>query len=206
MKKDYFRKLKFSVLLYFLLFTAIIIGSLWFFQIFFLENYYQDQKIKSLKSFGRKLCSEEIRSSEFTADAAQCNESGIRVFIASGFSIRDISRDIDIDENSPEFDFVKQALDKYSNGVELDIIPDDNKTANAFFFCSKSEKDENTKIILICSKEKINEAITVFNCYMSCRRGCVFACVLLSRKALEAYRRNVRPGKKMGAGRFVRQL
>ena len=161
MKKDYFRKLKFSVLLYFLLFTAIIIGSLWFFQIFFLENYYQDQKIKSLESFGRKLCSEEIKSSEFTSNVAQCSESGIRVFIASGFSIRDISRDTDIDEDSPEFDFVKQALDKYSNGVELDIIPDDNKTGNAFFFCSKSLKDDNTTIILICSKEKISEAITV---------------------------------------------
>lgn len=161
MKKDYFRKLKFSVLLYFLLFTAIIIASLWFFQIFFLENYYQDEKLKSLESFGNKLCSVEIKSSEFTSCAAQCNESGIRVFIASGFSIRDISRDMDINEKSPEFDFVKQALDNYINGEEKGIITDDNKTANAFFFCSESLADENTKIVLTCSKEKINEAIAV---------------------------------------------
>ena len=64
MKKDYFRKLKFNVLLYFLLFTAIIIGSLWFFQIFFLENYYQSEKMKSLNNFGNTLCSEPRTSAE----------------------------------------------------------------------------------------------------------------------------------------------
>lgn len=176
MKKDYFRKLKFNVLLYFLLFTAIIIGSLWFFQIFFLENYYQSEKMKSLNNFGNMLCSEPRTSAEFDSSVAQCTESGIRVFVATKItvgesddgskkfdfvSILDMSRNAVINDKSPEYDFVNKAIDNYCNGIKSGIITDDNKTANAFFFCSKSEANSDDTIILTCSREKITEAITV---------------------------------------------
>lgn len=176
MKKDYFRKLKFNVLLYFLLFTAIIIGSLWFFQIFFLENYYQSEKMKSLNNFGNTLCSEPRTSAEFDSSVAQCTESGIRVFVATKItvgesddgskrfdfvSILDMSRNAVINDKSPEYDFVNKAIDKYCNGEKTGIITDENKTANAFFFCSKSEANSDDTIILTCSREKITEAITV---------------------------------------------
>ena len=42
------RKLKFNVLFYFLVFTAIIIACLWLFQVFFLESHYQ--KVKGIKT------------------------------------------------------------------------------------------------------------------------------------------------------------
>ena len=172
MKKDYFRKLKFNVLLYFLLFTAIIIGSLWFFQIFFLENYYQSEKLKSLNNFGNILCNEPKTSAEFDSSVAQCTESGIRVFVATKISfgeaddgsivsIYDMSRDAVINEKSPEYDFVNKAIDNYCKGIKSGIITDDDKTANAFFFCSKSEVNDDDTIILTCSREKISEAITV---------------------------------------------
>ncbi len=161
MKKGSFKKLKFSVLGYFLLFTAIIIASLWFFQIFFLENYYQEERLKSLNDFGNELCSEDITSAEFSSLLSRCTESGIRVFIASGFGIRDVSRDEDVNENSPQYEDVKKAIDSYFKGKKSGIISDEDKTSNAFFFCSESEKHENTKIILTCSRERITEATTV---------------------------------------------
>lgn len=45
-----FRSIKFRVWIYFLLFAAIILAVMWFLQVFFLNNYYEDMKIKETEN------------------------------------------------------------------------------------------------------------------------------------------------------------
>ncbi len=110
MKKGIFSKLKVNVLLYFLLFNAIIICSVWIFQVFFLDNYYQNERINTMTSYGRQLCATRTDSTEFNAKATQCNSSGIRVFIVrSNFATDVFGRPIT--ENTDELKLITTALD-----------------------------------------------------------------------------------------------
>lgn len=167
MKKGIFSKLKVNVLLYFLLFTAIIIGSLWIFQVFFLDNYYQNERIKTMTSYGRQLCVTKTDSTEFNAKATKCNSSGIRVFIVrSDFAADVFGRPIT--ENTDELQLITEALDAFVKNGDSEttgLFSSADNTDNAFYYCNESDPtaggEEDVKIILTCSRAKITEASAV---------------------------------------------
>ena len=81
MKK--FGRLKFNMLLYFLLFATIIISSLWVFQMAFFEGFYQDQKFKTMKRYCEDFKDVEVGDSKFLELESLCDDVGIDVFIVS---------------------------------------------------------------------------------------------------------------------------
>lgn len=167
MKKGIFSKLKVNVLLYFLLFNVIIICSVWIFQVFFLDSYYQNERIKTMTSYGRQLCATRTDSTEFNAKATQCNSSGIRVFIVrSNFATDVFGRPIT--ENTDELKLITTALDAFvkNGGSETTgLFSSADNSDNAFYYCNESDStaggDEDVKIILTCSRAKITEASAV---------------------------------------------
>ena len=51
--------------LYFLLFTVLVVGCIWIFQIFFVEGYYQNKKLKEVYNYGRSISQLTVNTSAF---------------------------------------------------------------------------------------------------------------------------------------------
>ena len=79
MKK--FRRLKYNILFYFVFFTVIIISCLWVFQIGLFEGYYQNLKIRNMKTYGNILRSSTITNEDFAKAELECSELGISVYL-----------------------------------------------------------------------------------------------------------------------------
>ena len=166
MRKRY-SKLKFSVLLYFLIFTSIIICCLWIFQMAFFEGYYQSEKFKSMREYGQLLKSAEAGSSEFLEAEKDCGELGINVYIATvkGDKIvvnypENYHAINDFDEYEAET--IKYAIDDYMNsnneGVAIGIVPRKDMLGT-FYFSALNENNEF--VVLTSSHAKLVETIGV---------------------------------------------
>ena len=66
------RSIRFRIWMFLLLFTAIILGLMWFLQIFFLNNYYEDMKIDRTKELAAQISS-VYKNSGTDAAIKECN-------------------------------------------------------------------------------------------------------------------------------------
>jgi hypothetical protein len=75
-KRFDFKSIRFRVWLYFLGFTAVILVLIWFLQIFFLNNYYEEMKIKRMQEAANQLVAlfQAENQEGFTALANQITE------------------------------------------------------------------------------------------------------------------------------------
>lgn len=77
-----------------MLFAVVIVGSLWFFQMLFLDAYYQNVKIKELLNHGEILSSKDVNGDDYRAEKNRCAEAGISVFIVkNNFADEDVPPD-----------------------------------------------------------------------------------------------------------------
>ena len=79
--KNFQRKLKYSMWLYFLLFTILVVGCIWIFQIFFVEGYYQNKKLKEVYNYGRSISQLTVNTPAFNQKQTKCRNSGIDVYV-----------------------------------------------------------------------------------------------------------------------------
>lgn len=158
------RKLKFNVLLYFLIFTAIIIACLWLFQIFFLENHYQKVKIANIEKYGETLAKYDFDNKNFDKCVIECKDSGINVYKIVTVDYPDGNREFayfegssPIDPDSNEGSVVKQIFNKKKKSEDAYVI---SPIDGLFAYCSDGNAD-GTYIVLTSSREKIDEAVAV---------------------------------------------
>ena len=115
------RKLKFNVLLYFLIFTAIIIACLWLFQVFFLESHYQKVKFAKIEGYGETLSKYDFGSDDFNKCVIECNDAGINVYKILIIGYPDGNKKFAYFEGNKEIDpdaegaVIKQIFDKKSS-------------------------------------------------------------------------------------------
>lgn len=67
--------------LYFLLFTVLVVGCIWIFQIFFVEGYYQNKKLKEVYNYGRSISQLTVNTSAFNEKQTNCRNSRIDVYV-----------------------------------------------------------------------------------------------------------------------------
>lgn len=82
------RQLKYNIWLYFILYTAVIILTVWILQVVFMDGYYQRVRYDRLKSEGgalaRKMNEQELTNENidgWVASAVDANESGIFTYL-----------------------------------------------------------------------------------------------------------------------------
>ncbi len=81
MKRPNLRRLKFSTWFYFLAFTAVIIASMWIFQFVFLEEYYSNAKISTMREYA-DIIDAALSSGEPIGSAVdECKDVGIDVTV-----------------------------------------------------------------------------------------------------------------------------
>lgn len=155
------RKLKFNVLLYFLIFTAIIIACLWLFQIFFLENHYQKIKMANIEKYGETLSKYEFDNKNFSKCVIECKDAGINVYKIETVDHHDGKKEFayfeessQIDPDSTEGSIVKQIFSEKENREKA------YEKGGLFAYCSDG-KAEGTYVVLTSPREKIDEAVAV---------------------------------------------
>ena len=157
MKK--YGRLKFNMLLYFLLFASIIICSLWVFQMAFFEGFYQNQKFKTMINYSEQFKSTKVGDSKFTELENLCDDIGIDVFVISHDNLV-FPQNRPISENDGEL--IKKALIQCvksgSNECVTGIEP--NGRALGIFY-SAIKNTDGSYTVLTSSHAELKETISV---------------------------------------------
>ena len=157
MKK--FRRLKYNILFYFVLFTVIIISCLWVFQIGLFEGYYQNLKIRNMKTYGNILRSSTITNEDFAKAELECSELGISVYLI------DVHKDfVEYNVTEEEKELLKIAISSYENKeqseTEIYGLESLSKSSKGFFYyATKLENNNKCYLILTSSHAKLIETI-----------------------------------------------
>lgn len=154
------KKLRYSIWMYFMLFAVVIIGSLWLFQMLFLDSYYQRVKIGEMCDHGEFLSSKDVNGDEFKAEKNRCAEAGISVFI--------VKNQIIIDTGIPaDYEYlINVALDSLVNNdasAYCKLTRNESNDENYFVYAAASSVNGSTNVVLISSHSAINEISKVIN-------------------------------------------
>ncbi|MBR1866968.1 MAG: HAMP domain-containing histidine kinase [Clostridia bacterium] len=167
MKKKKSRKLKFNIWFYFLIFTLIIIGVQWFFQMVFLDGYYQRVKISSMRQYASTLKFLVSSPSDFELTVQECRETGVSIFIVGGDD--DYSVMYPSDKSAAiDKDLVKSAVgEKLKNGEEgyfgnYVLNLNGSKSKVLYFILDCEYGGNQSYLILISAHAKLTEAVSVF--------------------------------------------
>ena len=80
------QKLKYGMWMYFLLFTVLVLGCVWGFQMLFVESYYQNMKLNEMYSYGRTLrAAENEYSDAYYEESVKCKEVGMNVYVVDRY-------------------------------------------------------------------------------------------------------------------------
>lgn len=152
-------RLKFHMLLYFLLFATIIISLLWLFQMTFFEGFYQSKKFQTMKDFSEQFKSVRVGDEKFNELNSECDDVGIDVFVISHDHLI-FPNDQPISESNGEL--IKKALIKCmkSNDEEFIIGIEPNGKSLGIFYCA-IRNDDGSYTILTSSHAELKETIIV---------------------------------------------
>lgn len=142
-----------------MLFAVVIVGSLWFFQMLFLDGYYQNVKIKELRNHGEILSSKDVNGDDYRAEKNRCAEAGISVFVVkNNFVDEDVPSDYDY--------LIKVATDSLVNNNTTSyckLTRNETNDENYFVYAADSKVNENVQVVLISSHSTINEISKVIH-------------------------------------------
>ena len=161
-----FKKLKYSLWLYFILFTTIIICSIWLFQVLFIEMYYQNVKIKEMSKHGVKLTSNSIGSETFNDEERNCMEAGIYVYKVafSNSGVTTVQGILgDVDDGAKKDLIVYMAYELLNSGKnEYYNVTSTNKSGFDYvYYAGKSSANPSHVIVLTTTHEQLTEVMNV---------------------------------------------
>lgn len=163
------KKLKYSLCVYFLLFAAIIIGSLWLFQMLFLEGYYQSLKLKEIKNQGEILKTIDVEKDgeRFRSEVKACNDISIEVFVCVVGDNKILSYNT-LTPNVTEFSesivnsAIKEVI-KNSGEDYCELKSAKTPQESYFVYAAKSDVSENIFIVMTSSHGMIGEISKVIH-------------------------------------------
>lgn len=164
--KTKLKNLKYSLWLYFILFTVIIIGAVWLFQMFFIETYYQNVKVKEMSKHGSTLISNAIGSKEFVNEERKCMEAGIFVYkiILSDNGVSDSTvqgSNGDLTDSQKKESLIQIAYTFLNSGKDEDCRIAEYSDVNYFCYLGKSKINTSYIIVLTSTHEQITEVMQV---------------------------------------------
>ena len=155
------KKLKYSLWLYFMLFAAIIIGSLWLFQMLFLDGYYQTAKLREMAKSGNVLRQTEYTDPEFMAEAQKCAESGITVYVVRGdddviYYLTGLP--VTSEESKDLISSTLSSLLKHSTkDIYCQLTQSDVSSENYFVYATESQVDANTYVVMTSAHRLVDQ-------------------------------------------------
>jgi len=188
MKIGNLRRMRYFIWLYFILYTVVIILSMWIFQIVFLDSFYQRMRYANLEKVGNKLADSmncevtDERVEDWITQAISANSSGIytylvyrdekgqkvvespyTAFLPEGSSSTSIGPEYL--KNSTVFD---EVLKRLNSGSELQsgylcdyFTSNDGKTQFCVYAKNVSNNLGEFCLFMISDKESLNETLSV---------------------------------------------
>ena len=166
--KTNFRKLRYNMWFYFIIFTLVIICTVWLFQVFFWETYYQKIKVESLKEYGEELTDSVDSPSSFELLVSKCKETGTEVYLVKDYTV--IYPNSAGNASLSDFDetgVLRYAIDSYVK-KKTDVLCStytfkESSSADIFFYISSVNYGDATCFLILTSPhEKLNEMLKIF--------------------------------------------
>lgn len=162
--KKFQRKLKYSMWLYFLLFTVLVVGCIWIFQMFFVEGYYQNKKLKEVYNYGRSISKLTVNTSAFNEKQTNCRNSRIDVYVVDA-KLKACVNDANAltDEKKK---LLTSILSQYflNSGEVCRTINPDKTTSGYIYYVNKMPTEEGEVerfVILIARQEILTEVMHI---------------------------------------------
>lgn len=150
--------------LYFLLFTVLVVGCIWIFQMFFVEGYYQNKKLKEVYNYGRSISQLTVNTSAFDQKQTKCRNSGIDVYVVD-YELKSCVNDANAltDEKKK---LLTSILSQYflNSGEVCRTINPDKTTSGYIYYVNKMPTEEGEVerfVILIARQEILTEVMHI---------------------------------------------
>ena len=150
--------------LYFLLFTVLVVGCIWIFQMFFVEGYYQNKKLKEVYNYGRSISKLTVNTSAFNEKQTNCRNSRIDVYVVDA-KLKACVNDANAltDEKKK---LLTSILSQYflNSGEVCRTINPDKTTSGYIYYVNKMPTEEGEVerfVILIARQEILTEVMHI---------------------------------------------
>lgn len=150
-----FRSIKFRLWLHFLLFTALIMLFIWFLQVFFLNNYYKDMKIRqtkevamSMKNYYQSLQLKPARKAAM--DEAKANSTSDDLYIRIVSDGKEVYPNNDTTAYDKDIEHLSGRLKK-TKDTFVDAKHEDKATGLSTYFYATVLNKSKTDIIYIAA-------------------------------------------------------
>lgn len=162
--KKFQRKLKYSMWLYFLLFTGLVVGCIWIFQMFFVEGYYQNKKLKEVFDYGHSISRLTVDSTEFNEKQSKCRNARIDVYVIDT-TLENCFNDPSVVMTEEKKKLFASILMQYrlNDGKVSRVINTDKSTSGYFYYVNKIAYDGSyeTYVILLARQDIMTEVMQI---------------------------------------------
>ena len=150
------KSLKFKIWLYFVLFAALLMGMLWFLQIFFLDSYYEEMKISETRNIAGDIISRygDDDLVEYISSISYKNDMYIQIESADGTIIFSPEQDLER-PNTPfgnfylmEMSAVKKNLTESDEQNTSILVTDRGHKNNILAYGAYLDDEEGQEVIL----------------------------------------------------------
>lgn len=158
------KKLKYGMWMYFLLFTVLVLGCVWGFQMLFVESYYQNMKLNEMYSYGRTLrAAENEYSDAYYEESVKCKEVGMNVYVVDRYG-ENVSSTGGYKPDVDTLDLLRTIMSDYAKSSRDEVckLKDTGRSAdNYFYYVGQMSYDNNRYLVLISRHAMLTEVMRI---------------------------------------------
>mgnify|MGYP002675378840 FL=1 len=158
------QKLKYGMWMYFLLFTVLVLGCVWGFQMLFVESYYQNMKLNEMYSYGRTLrAAENEYSDAYYEESVKCKEVGMNVYVVDRYG-ENVSSTGGYKPDVDTLDLLRTIMSDYAKSSRDEVckLKDTGRSAdNYFYYVGQMSYDNNRYLVLISRHAMLTEVMRI---------------------------------------------
>ena len=158
------KKLKYGMWMYFLLFTVLVLGCVWGFQMLFVESYYQNMKLNEMYSYGRTLrAAENEYSDAYYEESVKCKEVGMNVYVVDRYG-ENVSSTGGYKPDVDTLALLRTIMSDYAKSSRDEVckLKDTGRSAdNYFYYVGQMSYDNNRYLVLISRHAMLTEVMRI---------------------------------------------
>ena len=150
--------------MYFLLFTVLVLGCVWGFQMLFVESYYQNMKLNEMYSYGRTLrAAENEYSDAYYEESVKCKEVGMNVYVVDRYG-ENVSSTGGYKPDVDTLALLRTIMSDYAKSSRDEVckLKDTGRSAdNYFYYVGQMSYDNNRYLVLISRHAMLTEVMRI---------------------------------------------